>query len=136
MTKAKWLIYTVVLGLTPGLIRLLLASLATAQAAVPWIANADVVGFGLVVVITNINGLENAEGIEAAWKTMQLGLSLLLLICFATLSAASCFTEISPTTFDAWKLKLAAVVLSIAASLYSYSVWDRILTVRTAGGAR
>ena len=75
----KWFVYTVLLAMTPILMRLLIALLATPKTQFRWWSESDVAIFGLILIITNISALETATNIEEAWKTKSIGFSLLLM---------------------------------------------------------
>jgi hypothetical protein len=126
MELARWAVYTVLLAMTPILMRFLIAILATAPAQIRWLSESDVAIFGLILVITNISTLENATNIEATWKTKHIGFSLLLTAMFAALFAITCFQELQQGVFERSRVLGATLVLSLGSVLYSYAIWDRI----------
>ncbi|SRR5712692_9463970 len=130
MTLARWAVYTVLLALTPILMRLLIAVLAASGAQMRWLAESDVATFGLILVITNISALETDTAVESDWKTRQMGLSLLLIAAFATLFAITCFQELQPGLFERNRVLWAGLVLSSASILYSYAIWNRVAAAR------
>ena len=130
MTLARWAVYTVLLAMTPILMRLLIAVLVTSAAQLRWLSESDVATFGLILVITNISALENAMNIETAWKTKHMGLSLLLTAAFATLFAITCFQELQQGVFERNRVLWASLVLSLSSVLYSYAIWNRMAVAR------
>lgn len=130
MTIARWAVYTVLLALTPVLMRLLIAVLVAPGANMRLIAESDVTTFGLILAITNISTLETGSAVEVDWKTRQMGLSLLLIAAFATLFAITCFQEFQPSLFNRKRVLLASLLLSLASVLYSYSIWNRVAAAR------
>jgi hypothetical protein len=125
MTKAKWMIYTVLLGLTPVIGRYLIYAVSSVPA--PRFSAGDVISFGLVLVITNINILEHQD--VHPWKTMSIGVSVVLAILFAMLFAAMCFQEVNQNTIDLRMIKIVSVVLSGSCLLFSYAIIDRVSKV-------
>lgn len=122
----KWFVYTVLLAMTPILMRLLMALLVTSKTKFRWWSESDVATFGLILIITNISALETATNIEEAWKTKSIGFSLLLIVVFATLFAITCFQELQQGVFERHYVLWANVTLSLASVAYSYSIWNRI----------
>ena len=125
MTKTKWVIYTVVLGLVPILSRLLIALLARSH--VSPVEASDVVGFGFVLAITNIGGLEHATNVQPEWKTQSIGISLIVVAMLSIVYVASC---LSPDLFDRSKTLCSAIVLTLAVLLHAYSVCNHLVTSR------
>jgi hypothetical protein len=132
MTLARWAIYTVLLALTPVLMRFLIAALSASSAQMRWLSESDVATFGLILVITNISALESDTVVEAAWKTKHMGLSLLLTAAFATLFAITCFQELHAGLFERGRVLWASLLLSLASILYSYSIWNRVAASKKA----
>ncbi len=122
----KWFVYTVLLAMTPILMRLLMALLVTSKTQFRWLSESDVATFGLILIITNISALETATNIEEAWKTKSIGFSLLLIVVFATLFAITCFQELQQGVFERHYVLWANIALSLASVAYSYSIWNRI----------
>ena len=122
----KWFVYTVLLAMTPILMRLLMALLVTSKTQFRWLSESDVATFGLILIITNISALETATNIEEAWKTKSIGFSLLLIVVFATLFAITCFQELQQGVFERHYVLWANITLSLASVAYSYSIWNRI----------
>lgn len=134
MTKTKWLIYTVLLGAIPIFTRLLIRSLATSETSMAWVNEADVIGFGLILAITNISGLEHNMQINERAKTTNIGLSLLLIVLLTALFAASSFQDLHAGALDIGKIRLASIILASACLIYSYAIWDRLLALKKSIG--
>lgn len=127
MTKTKWMIYTVLLGLTPVIGRFLIFLVSNVRA--PRLNAGDVIAFGLVLVITNINLLEHQE-LPHPWKTKSIGLSIVLAVLMAMLFAAMCFQEVNQNTINLQMIKLVAILLSGSCLLFSYAVVDRLTKLK------
>ena len=77
--KAKWLIYTVLVGLIPFMARSFVYLSLKDKDVYLLFHEADFVVFGLVLHITNINELEHYESDEKPWKTIQNGISIIFI---------------------------------------------------------
>ena len=128
----KWAVYTVILAMIPIIMRLLIAILVTPRTHFRWLSESDVATFGLILAITNINALETATNIEEKWKTWRMGISVLIILAFATLFAITCFQELQPDVFERNRVLWANIILSLVSVVYSYSIWNRIAIVRIA----
>ncbi len=126
----KWIVYTVLLAMTPILMRLLVAILVTSETQFRWLSESDIATFGLILAVTNVSTLETATNIEATWKTQSMGISLFLISAFATLFAIACFQELQQGVFDRSRVLWANIILSLVSVGYSYAIWNRITTVR------
>lgn len=127
----KWFMYTVLLAMTPILMRLLIAILVTSETQFRWLSESDIATFGLILVITNISVLETATNIEADWKTKSIGFSLLLIVIFAVLFAITCFQELQQGVFERNYVLAANLILSLCSVAYSYAIWNRIAVTPT-----
>ncbi len=127
--KIKWLIYTVLVGLIPVFLRLLIWSVL--QNRTMDILNAsDFVAFGLILHISNINEIEHFNDREKSWKSIQNGLSIVFIVLYGGLFTCSLFDQSNPGLIDAGAMKYAAIVLSLTSLGISYSVYHRISKLR------
>jgi hypothetical protein len=124
MTKVKWLIYTVLLGLAPMIGRFLIYLVSVTPANAFNVG--DIIAFGLVLVITNINLLEHQQAVDQEWKTRSIGLSIVLAVLMAIMFAAMCFGDTNPKMISATWMMVVSSVLTLSCLLFSYSVIDRI----------
>ena len=127
----KWIVYTVLLAMTPILMRLLIAVLVTSETQFHWLSESDIATFGLILMITNISALETATNVEADWKTKSMGFSLLLIVIFAVLFAITCFQELQQGVFERNYVLAANLILSLGSVAYSYAIWNRIAVAPT-----
>lgn len=79
--KAKWLAYTVLVGLIPILCRMI-AWLVTKSGTVELLASSDFVALGLVLHISIINEMEHISDDERDWKTIQNGVSIAFIAAY------------------------------------------------------
>jgi hypothetical protein len=121
--KIKWLIYTVVIGLIPILARLLISFIT--EGKIDYINSSDIIIFGLILHISNINELEHYTK-DTDWKTIQNGMSIVFIILYAILLVAVLFSEIEPNIIKNELINYISIPLSIVSFLISYSIYDRI----------
>lgn len=127
--KIKWLIYTVLVGLIPVFLRLLIWSVLQNR-TMDFLNASDFVAFGLILHISNINEIEHFNDHEQSWKTTQNGLSIIFIVLYSALFTCSLFDQSNPGLIDAGVLKYAAIVLSLTSLGISYSVYHRISKLR------
>ncbi|NMW21742.1 MAG: hypothetical protein HKK67_08950 [Chlorobiaceae bacterium] len=123
--KTKWLIYTVLVGLLPGLCRVL-AWIVTNSGIVNILSPSDFVAFGLVLHISNINEVEHLGDEERDWKTVQNGISITFITFYSVLYT---LTLVPDKVVDIMKMTYCSGVLAIVSFLISYSVYDRIASI-------
>lgn len=116
----KWLVYTVLFGAIPVIFRFIIYLVSTQPA--PIVKTSDIICFGLIVVITNINHLEHQRWIDAPRKTVQMGISLFIALIFTLLYVAVCVDEINSDIFDMSKLTIGSGILAIGAVALSFFV--------------
>nr|VFK11378.1 MAG: hypothetical protein BECKLPF1236A_GA0070988_1005310 [Candidatus Kentron sp. LPFa]VFK29401.1 MAG: hypothetical protein BECKLPF1236C_GA0070990_100867 [Candidatus Kentron sp. LPFa] len=120
--KAKWLIYTVLVGLIPILSRLIVW-FATKEGTVEILSSSDFIVFGLVLHISNINEIEHYSSLDEAWKTFQNGVSILFIVIYSIFLS---LTLIDGNLVDLTVVTSCTMVLAFFSFLIGYSVYDRI----------
>ena len=123
--KIKWLIYTVLVGLIPVFLRLLIWTVLQNR-TMDFLNAADFVAFGLILHISNINEIEHLNDPEKSWKTRHNGISIVFIVLYGALFTCSLFDQSNPGLIDARALKYAAIVLSLASFGISYSIYHKI----------
>ena len=102
--KVKWLIYTVLVGLIPALLRILIWLIS--QNRDMGILNAvDFIVFGLILHISNINEVEHFDDAEKSWKTFQNGISIAFISFYSALLACHLLGEANPGLIDGAAIK-------------------------------
>ena len=127
MKKTKWLIYTVIIGLIPLFIRLLIFVISIDK-SISYIFNeVDLIVFGLVLHLTNINELEDKQNIDKHWKTKFLGFSVIMLIMFSAFLGLTYFSENDKSTVvNRTNIKICAGFLCIISFIMSYAIYNRL----------
>ena len=127
MIKTKWFIYTVLIGLIPFFIRAFFyITMKNTQSG--YVFNAvDMVTFGLILQLSNINELEGKKDLDEKWQARNIGISLFCVVLFAAFLAISYFQDFDKNKiFDEDKIKILAGTLSITSFILSYSIYNKL----------
>ena len=130
IVKVKWLIYTVLVGLIPVVLRALLWAISPYQ-TVDLFSASDFVAFGLILHISNINEIEHFNDLEKSWKTFQNGTSIFLITVYSFLFAAYLFGQANPGKINVGTVRTISMILSGVSFYLSFSVYDRISKVES-----
>jgi hypothetical protein len=127
MTKSKWLIYTVLIGLIPFLVRLMIY-LVSKNINTSYILNEiDMIAFGLVLNVSNITELDGNNTISDKWRMINMGLSVFLVILFTAFLGISYVADLPGVViFNKSSIQHLSLGLSIGAFLFSYSIFKRL----------
>ena len=124
--KTKWFVYTVLVGLIPLLARVFVY-LFLQETNIDFLFHeTDLVIFGLILHITNINELEHLESEDKAWKTIQNGISIFFIVMYAVIFSSSCIGSVNPGMFNKSMMWWSSLILSVVSFLVSYSIFDRV----------
>ncbi|WP_157861310.1 hypothetical protein [Rippkaea orientalis] len=123
--KIKWLIYTVLVGLIPILLRLLI-HWVTKEGLVKSVSTSDFISFGLVLHISNINEIEHLMTSDQSWKTIQNGLSITFIAFYSMLFGLTLVSENTTMLIEEQTLQYCTMTLALISLLISCSVYDRI----------
>ena len=127
MKKTKWLIYTVLIGLIPLFIRFFIYIISIDKPFTYVLNEVDIVTFGLILQLTNINELDDNETFEKSAKTAYFGLSIFFLILFAAFLGVTYFSENLQTPIVSKdKIKYLSISMGIASFVMSYSINHRL----------
>ena len=128
IVKVKWLIYTVLVGLIPVVLRALLWIISPHQ-TIDFFSASDFVAFGLILHISNINEIEHFNDLDKSWKTFQNGTSIFLITVYSFLFAAHLFNQANPGTINVGTVRTISMILSGVTFFLSFSVYNRISKV-------
>jgi len=123
--KVKWLIYTVLVGLIPILLRFLVWGV-TEAGIVSFVTTTDFIAFGLILHISNINEIEHLSDDEKSWKTIQNGTSIVFIAFYSVLFALIMVSEGVPSFIDKEVIERCTIGLAFISLLISFSVFHRI----------
>lgn len=123
--KVKWLTYTVLVGLIPALLRMLVWFVSQNRDADLFNA-VDFIVFGLILHISNINEVEHFDASEKSWKTFQNGLSIAFISFYSVLFASYLLGEANPGLINDETIKFLSIALGLASFALSYNVYHRV----------
>jgi ABC-type thiamin/hydroxymethylpyrimidine transport system permease subunit len=128
MTKTKWLIFTVLIGLIPFIMRSLVFLITNDLSPTYIINEIDLVAFGLVLNVSNISEMDGSTTVTAEWKLIRIGVSLVSVVLFAGFLMATYIAELPGTSvFNREAIRWGSVILTFASFLFSYSIFKRLV---------
>lgn len=87
----------------------------------------DMIAFGLVLNVSNITELDGNSSIDPKEKTINIGVSVLLIIVFACFLAMSYIADIPGMEgFDKGNIRNLSIGLSVVAFFFSYSIFKKL----------
>ena len=128
---AKWLIYTVLVGLIPVGGRLLVWAISQDRSQIQIINAADFVVFGLILLISNINEVQHIPDNRATWKTFQNGASIVSIIWLGGLYIAYLIEQSNTGLINTVMVLYMAIGISILAFFNRLAVFARGFVVKS-----
>jgi hypothetical protein len=129
MKRTKWLIYTVCVGLIPIVIRFFIYWFSNNITSIEYVFNeTELITFGLILHLTNINELEDRIDLDRSWKTKKIGTSVILMVVLSVLLGIAYLADANPDglKIDRVKIKLSAGALDLATLAICYFVYNRL----------
>lgn len=123
--KVLWLIYTVLFGMVPILIRLFVASLVNGD-KIAWVSASDFISLGIVMQISILAEIRYTESSESGWKSAITGISALAVIFYAALFAFALLGEVNSDINKSAVLSMS-ILMSIGSFMLCWAVYDRII---------
>lgn len=130
--KTKWLAYTVLVGLIPIFSRFLIW-LVTKEGTIAPFAPQDLIAFGLVLHISNINEIEHLVCADRSWKILQNGVSAFFIAVYGVLF---CLTLTGADTVDPQSIMISVGIIALVSLYISYCLFTRISNQQTTGQER
>ena len=97
MKRTKWLIYTVYVGLIPIIIRFFIYWFSNNITSIEYVFNeTELITFGLILHLTNINELEDRVDLVRGWKTKNIGTSVILMVVLSVLLGIAYLADANP----------------------------------------
>ena len=120
----KWLAYTVLVGLLPVLVRLLIWAIVR-NGAVDAFAAPDFITFGLVLHISIVNELEHLKR-RTDWKAIQNGTCLVFIAIYGALYATMVISQNNSGLVNSDAALRSSIVMATVSFLFSLSVFYRL----------
>lgn len=130
--KVLWLIYTVLFGMVPILIRLFVASLVNGD-KIAWVSASDFISLGIVMQISILAEIRYTESGESGWKSAITGISALAVIFYAALFAFALLGEVNADINKSAVLSMS-ILMSIGSFMLCWAVYDRVIHSSTTVG--
>lgn len=115
-SKSKWFAYTLLVGLIPVLIRLLVWFVAATNSVERFTA-IDLITFGLVLNASVINEVEHLPAKDREWKSTQNGLAIASITIYGALYALAIFGDKVDGIVDRESILKAAIFLASMSTL-------------------
>jgi TRAP-type C4-dicarboxylate transport system permease large subunit len=127
MKRTKWLIYSVIIGLIPILIRIFIYLIDKTATSSYCINPTDFIAFVLVLNLTNINELEHKTFDDILWKTKKIGYSIILILLSSSFLAIITYSEFKKNPdLNMFTMKICCIVLTIVTFIFSLSIYNRL----------
>ena len=129
MKRTTWLIYTVCVGLIPIIIRFFIYWFSNNITSIEYVFNeTELITFGLILHLTNINELEDRIDLDRSWKTKKIGTSVIFMVVLSVLLGIAYLADANPKVLEInrVKIKLSAGALDLATLIISYFVYNRL----------
>ena len=129
MKRTKWLIYTVCVGLIPIIIRFFIYWFSNNITSIEYVFNeTELITFGLILHLTNLNELEDRIDLDRSWKTKKIGTSVIFMVVLSVLLGIAYLADANPKVLEInrVKIKLSAGALDLATLIISYFVYNRL----------
>jgi hypothetical protein len=126
MNRTRWLVWTVIVGLIPIVVRVMVYFVAK-SANLSWLMNElDYIWFGLVLCITNVNELEGKTIERQDLKTWAIGLSVVYIILFSVMLGISHLNGLQSAGLDISRIRVLSLLLAVTSFLVSWVIYSRL----------
>ena len=122
--------FTVLFGLIPILLRLLVSTLITGEEKISALSPADFIAFGIVLQVSIFNEMKYHDLSDVLWKQLMNGFSTLLILVYGTLYVLTLLTEIVHS-INLNAILSISTVLSFVSFLLCLVVYDRMTAAST-----
>ena len=123
--KVLWLIYTVLFGMVPILIRLFVASMVNGD-KIAWVSASDFISLGIVMQVSILAEIRYTESGQSGWKSAITGISALAIVFYAALFAFALLGEINSDIKQGAVLSVS-ILMAISSFLLCWAVYERIV---------
>lgn len=131
MLKIKWIIYTVIIGLIPIIIKLFIAVVSNNVTYEYCLNTNDFLTFSLVLNLTNINEIDGDNLIDANWKVSRIGVSIIMIVIIAAILGVINYAEVqNKNDININAIRLCCGLFAIGSFLFSYSIYNKLNHLR------
>jgi hypothetical protein len=125
MKRRKWLIYTVLVGLLPTLMKIFIAISDKHGSLTYCINEGDIVLLGLVLNLSNLNELEAVKIEDQQWKGWIFGISIIFIALFSAIYMLSSYADYKGIVdYNRVNIKVAAIFLSVVSFFLGLTLYN------------
>lgn len=122
--KWTWLLYTVLFGMVPILIRILIASVMS-DGTVTLLSPSDFISLGIVLQVSLLNEVRYHDALDVSWRHRIVGLSTFIILFYAALYAVVLLAE-SVRQINLSSVLNVSIALSVGSFGLCWIVYDRM----------
>ncbi|WP_268265815.1 hypothetical protein [Pseudomonas morbosilactucae] len=123
--KLRWLIYTVLFGMAPIFLRLLVGSLVVGDKVVVYFSASDFIAFGIVLQVSIYNEIRYHDLSDADWKHRMMGVSALFMLFYSGLYVMLLISEVFEG-INLSALLYSSMISSMVSLLLCLCFYDRM----------
>jgi phosphatidylserine synthase len=126
--KLRWLVYTVIFGMAPVLIRLVVSAFVVSRDGsedIDKVSASDFIAFGIVLQVSIFNEIRYHDLSDIEWKHRMMGVSALFMLVYSSLYVLLLLSEVfSRINIDA--LLYVSIGFSAVSLLLCWAFYDRM----------
>lgn len=127
MRKCRWIIYTVIIGLIPIFLRIIMCLFSLNKDWGQLISPVDVAFFGLTLNLTNLNELNGETGLTPKEKSKFVGYSVIFIILLSAIVGVLYFAEQTKGNIvDKNVVFVCSILLCIVSYLFSNAIMNKL----------
>jgi len=125
-SKLRWLVFTVLFGMVPILMRLLVSLLVAGDREIAIVAASDLISFGIVMQVSIFNEIRYYDLSDIEWKHRMMGMSALFMLMYAALYVVLLFSEVL-SSINAKALLYISIGAAFVSFLLCYVFYDKMV---------
>jgi hypothetical protein len=122
--KITWLVYTVLLGMVPIFIRILVACLLK-SGTVDFFSPSDFISLGMVMQISLLTEIRYHEASDAWWKKIIVGVSVLAIVLYPAMFAFTLLSEVIKD-INVTAILIVSIIMSVISFGLCWTLLDRV----------
>ena len=127
MRKCKWVIYTVIIGLIPIFLRIIMCLFSLNKDWEQLISPVDVAFFGLTLNLTNLNELNGETELTPKEKSTFIGYSVIFIVILSAIVGVLYFAEQTKGYIvDKTVVFVCSILLCIVSYLFSNAIMNKL----------
>lgn len=126
--KLRWLVYTVIFGMAPILIRVVVSAFIVTgdnSENIHPLAASDFIAFGIVLQVSIFNEIKYHDLTDVEWKHRMMGVSALFMLVYSSLYVLLLLSEIFPR-INTDALLYVSMGFSVVSLILCWAFYDRM----------